>query len=430
MIGPDFDLRVHQAGGTDDLLHHHAGGFGQLVRPRRGRDVDHLIDAVLEFFKGERPVVERAGQPEAVIHQHLFARPVAVIHALQLRDGLVALVDENHMIVRQIIEQRGRRFSWQAPGKMARVIFDAVAVADLLDHFEIEHGALIQPLRFHELAFFFELLVPPLEFALDALERLFARLGRHHVVRFRINGQPQVGLADLAEQRIDLAERVDFIAPELDAIRVIVVGGEDLDHVAAHAESAALEVIVVALVEDLDQLREDLLARDLLALFEHQEHAVVGFGRAQTVNAADAGDDHAIAAFEQRAGGRKPELIELVVDGGFFFDVDIARGDVGFGLVVVVIADEILDRVGGEKRFEFVIELGGQRFVVRQHQRGPAGFFDHLGHGVGFSGAGDAEQDLMLFAIQNAAEELIDGCGLVAARAIIDRQMERHIFLG
>ena len=93
----------------------------------------------------------------------------------------------------------------------------------------------------------------------------------------------------------------------------------------------------------------DLLARDLLALFEHQQHAVVGFGRTEAVDATDAGDDDAIAALEQRARGGEAQLVQLVVDGGFFFDVDVAGRNVGFGLVVIVIADEILDGVGRER---------------------------------------------------------------------------------
>ena len=122
--------------------------LGQLVGAGRGRNVDHLVDAILELLKGQRTVVERAGQAEAVVDQRLLARAVAVIHAVQLRHGLVAFVDEHERIVRQIIEQRGRRLAGQPAGKMARVVLDAVAVADLLDHFEIEHGALLQPLRF------------------------------------------------------------------------------------------------------------------------------------------------------------------------------------------------------------------------------------------------------------------------------------------
>ena len=169
-------------------------------------------------------------------------------------------------------------------------------------------------------------------------------------MRLRIDRQARVGLLHLAEQRVDLREALDLVAPQLDAVGVVVVGGIDLDDVAAHAESAAPEIAVVALVQDLDQLGDDLVARDLLALFEHQQHAVVRFGRAEAVDAAHAGDDDAVAALEQRLGGGQAQLVELVVDGGFFFDVDVARRDVGFGLVVIVIADEVLDGVVGEER--------------------------------------------------------------------------------
>ena len=51
---------------------------------------------------------------------------------------------------------------------------------------------------------------------------------------------------------------------------------------------------------------------------------------------------------------------------------------------------------------------------------------DQLGHGEGFAGAGDAEQDLVLFAFQDAAEKLLDGGGLIAAGLVIDAEMKSH----
>ena len=75
-----------------------------------------------------------------------------------------------------------------------------------------------------------------------------------------------------------------------------------------------------------------------------------------------------------------------------------------------------------------MIELRGQRLVVRQDQRRAAGLLDHLGHGEGLAGAGDAEQNLVLLAVQQAAEELIDGGRLIAARAVVDAQMKGHDF--
>ena len=75
-----------------------------------------------------------------------------------------------------------------------------------------------------------------------------------------------------------MRKSLDLVAPEFDAIGVIVVRGKDLDHIATHAEGATAEVAVIALVKDLHQLRNDLIARDLLPLFEHQQHAVVRLG--------------------------------------------------------------------------------------------------------------------------------------------------------
>ncbi len=61
-------------------------------------------------------------------------------------------------------------------------------------------------------------------------------------------------MLDGPEERIDLRQRFDFVSPELYAVGLVVVGGRDFDHVAAHAEGAAREVGVGALVENLDQL--------------------------------------------------------------------------------------------------------------------------------------------------------------------------------
>jgi hypothetical protein len=60
----------------------------------------------------------------------------------------------------------------------------------------------------------------------------------------------------LAGQRIELGDRLDLVAEQLDAPgAVLLVGGEDLDDVAAHAEGAAVEVDVVALVLQGDEAR-------------------------------------------------------------------------------------------------------------------------------------------------------------------------------
>ena len=79
---------------------------------------------------------------------------------------------------------------------------------------------------------------------------------------------------------------------------------------------------------------------------------------------------------DERAGGAEAHLFDLVVDGQIFFDVGVGAGDIGFGLIVVVVGDEIFDGIVGKKAFEFLIELGGQSFIMGDDQGGlaaPAG---------------------------------------------------------
>ena len=75
-----------------------------------------------------------------------------------------------------------------------------------------------------------------------------------------------------------------------------------------------------------------------------------------------------------------------------------------------------------------MIELGGEGLVVGQDEGGAADGLDDLGHGEGFAGAGDAEEDLVLLALADAAREFSDGVFLIAARAVVDGQPEAHNF--
>ena len=87
------------------------------------------------------------------------------------------------------------------------------------------------------------------------------RSGVRDVVAGRVDGDLVEPPQHLPAQRIDLGDRLDRVAEELDAHRArFLVRREDLDDVAAHAERAAVKVEVVALVLDVDQLAQHLVA--------------------------------------------------------------------------------------------------------------------------------------------------------------------------
>ena len=132
--------------------------------------------------------------------------------------------------------------------------------------------------------------------------------------------------------------------------RLVLVRREDLDHVAAHAERAAVEVDVVALVLDVDQLPQELVAPELLALLELDEQAVVALGRADAVDAAHADATMITSRRESSACVAAWRMRSIcVVDDRVLLDERVARRDVRLGLVVVVVADEVLDRVVRER---------------------------------------------------------------------------------
>ncbi len=110
-------------------------------------DVHHLLDPFFPLAEVQRPVVECRRQTEPVFDQDFFSGAIAVIHAANLRHGLVALVDDDDDVLRQVVEQRRRRLPRQPARQVARVVLDPVAIADFLDHLEVEHRALVEPLR-------------------------------------------------------------------------------------------------------------------------------------------------------------------------------------------------------------------------------------------------------------------------------------------
>ena len=387
------DLGVDDAGRADDLLDHPTR-LGALEGPRRGRDHDQLRHAFEELVELKRPVVDRGGQAEAVVDQGLLARAVALVHAADLRDRLVGLVDEDDEVVGEIVDQRVRRAALRTAIEDARVVLDPRGEADLFEHLDVVGGALAQPVRLQLLALGLQLGGTGIQFGADFLDRPLQRLVSGHVMRGGPDRDVVDRVEDLAGQRVEVLDPLDLVAEEGDAVGRLGVGGHDLQHLAAHPEGAAAEDRVVALVLHLDQLAEHLVAVDLLADFEELHFFVVDLGRADPVDAGDRGDDDHVAAGEERRCRSVAQAVDLVVDRGVLLDVEVLGGDVGLGLVVVVVGDEVLDRVVGEELAELVAELRGEGLVVGDHQRGPLHRGDRRRHREGLAGAGRAEQRL------------------------------------
>ena len=58
------------------------------------------------------------------------------------------------------------------------------------------------------------------------------------------------------------------------------------------------------------------------------------------------------------------QAVDLLVDGGIFFDIGVRMGDIGFRLIVVVIGNKIFHRVVRKKFPEFAAQLRRQRLIM------------------------------------------------------------------
>src|SRR5437660_11698072 len=210
--------------------------------------------------------------------------------------------------------------------------------------------------------------------------------------------------------------RIDLVAEQLDPYApVLRRGGKNLKNIPAHPKSAAMEVGVVTRVLDLDEFSEDRFPPDLNAFLKIQQHAMVDLRRSQTVNAGDRRDDDDVLSLEERSCGRVPHPVDGVIDGGILGDVRIGGRDVGFRLIVIVIADEIFDRVVRKEALKFAIELRRQRFIMHDDQGRLLDPGDHVGESKGFAGTGDAQEDLMRLPSQNAVCQALNGLWLISS---------------
>src|SRR5438876_8797865 len=95
---------MDEAGRPDDLLDD-VGGMLELVRSGRRRYVNGLIEGALGLRERERPVVEGAREPEAVVNEDFLPRAIAEMHAAHLRHRDVGLVGEREEVRREVIEK-------------------------------------------------------------------------------------------------------------------------------------------------------------------------------------------------------------------------------------------------------------------------------------------------------------------------------------
>ncbi len=425
--GTDFHPGVQQSGGADDLFHHLVCPF-PLVWPGGCGDKDRLTDTPLEFLELQGPVVVSAGQPEAVFHQTVLPRMVAVIHGPDLWQGNVAFVHKEQEIVGEEVQQGHWRGALGTVGDYAGIVLNAGAVAQFCHHFHIVLGPLTDTLCLHKLLVVGKRLHLLFHFLSDLVNGLVHLDLGGDVMAGGINGDMIQHPVDSAGDGVEIADPLDLVAKELHPHgMVLVIGRVELHGIPADPKHIAFKGDIVALISDLHQSPQKLVPVPLRAGPEGNDHVGEIIRLAQTVDAGDGGNHDHVPAFQKGAGGGEAEAVNFVVGGCVFSDIGVRVGNIGLGLIVVVIGDKILHGVIWKKLLEFGAELSGKGLVMSQNQSGTLDGFNHLGHGKGLARASNAQQHLLFQPIFDALRQRLNCFRLVPGGLIFRYNLKfRH----
>ena len=325
------------------------------------------------------------------------------------------LIDEQKIVLGKIIEQVGRRGAGRFAGQMPAVVLNPVAVAELLDHLQVEHGALLQPLRLDQPVLAVKGLQPLLQLRLDGLHGNLQPVPGGDEMTARKDGIFGQTLKHHAAQRIDNGNGLDGIPKEPDPDRpLLLVDRKNIDHIPPGPEGAPVKGDIVSLIEHVDQTPLHLLRRKIAPRLQEEMHVLIFLRRAEAIDAGDGGDYHHIFAGQQGAGCRMTHLVDGIVDGRILFNIGIGLGDIGLRLVIIVIGDEIFDGIAGEKLPELRKQLGGQGLVRGDDPGRTLHPFTDTSHGKGLARAGNPQKNQAFLSSFHSTDQFFYSLGLVS----------------
>ena len=225
---------------------------------------------------------------------------------------------------------------------------------------------------------------------------------------------------NLACYHVYLADTVYLIAEKLYAQSGIgISGGGYLHHIAAHTEFVSREIYIVALILYAHKLCDKLVARDLHAGAQRYHHRLILLRVAEGVYAGYGSDNNHITPLGYCGGSGVAHFIYLIVYRRIFFYIHVLAGYIRLGLVIIIIADEILHGVIREKLAKLGAELRRKYLIVREDERRAVYSGDNVCHSKRLARACYAEQGLLFHAAVYALYQLIYRLRLVARGLII-----------
>src|SRR4029077_7808581 len=134
--------------------------------------------------------------------------------------------------------------------------------------------------------------------------------------------------------------------------------------------------------------------RNSLSLGQRHHLLAIAPRISKSVDGGDCCHDDYVVALHETGCRAQPQPVDILVDRRILLDVRIGRRDVRFRLVIVVVRDEVLDRIVREKALQLTVQLRRESLVVGEHERRTSEISDDVRDRHRLSGSGHAEQGL------------------------------------
>jgi hypothetical protein len=249
-------------------------------------------------------------------------------------------------------------------------------------------------------------------------------------VRARVDGVAGHLARDRPSERVEERDRIDRVIKELHAHRLALgLCREDIDDIAAHTVVALSEIELVARVLHLGEAAQELPLLEPVTALQVQHHREIRLRITEPIDRRNGGDDDRVRALEECLGGGETHLLDVLVSRCILLDVRVGRRHVRFWLVIVVVGDEVLDRVVREESAKFTVQLCSKGLVVRENHGGPLHALNDLGCGHCFSASGDSEERLVRETLVYSLDELLDRLGLIPGGSVVGFELEGTLVL-
>ena len=155
---------------------------------------------------------------------------------------------------------------------MARVVLDARAIAQLLEHLKVEAGPLLQSLGLQKFTLLPQFNEPFFQFYPDRFNGMCQHRLRCDVMAGRVNRKARQLSSCFAPEWINFEDLLHLVSKKLNAHRsFFFIRGEDFHHISPHPEGASMEIHIIALIVNLHQLSQHFVPLNLLPLVKMKQ---------------------------------------------------------------------------------------------------------------------------------------------------------------